>query len=200
METNSELIDGNIIDISGTTLPPLPPLPFTDSITMELMMNKNIYNRYLEKRDNTKYLEIQEKMRKLKKNKEHIRNISNYVLDDLCHDIDNSNVQKYKYGLDIIESFERFIGRCIQHIETKHNETYRHDDNTLFSNFDDECGTGNNDEEEEDDDDEEEEEDVDGDGKGNGKKNSLSPPSKTCIPCIPSISQSFWGANIKKMN
>jgi hypothetical protein len=167
------------------------PLPFTDSITLEFMMNKNIYHRYLEKRDNTKFLEIREKQKKIQKYKNNIRNISNYILDDLCDDIDDSKnqtrSQKYKYGLDIIENFNRFIEKCILHIETKdnHNNYNHEDDNILFSHCDDD---------DDDDDDNNRHYDCD-DIHDMSSPLSLS----SHITSVPYISQSFWGAKIKKI-
>lgn len=128
-----------IIDsVSSITTPvipiiPCPPIskqPSIDQITMELMMNRSHYKKYLAKQDPNKYQENQEYINKIKKYKLKITNIMLELLDDSV----KSNVSE-KYTRDINDTFNVFLKTCVKHFEIYELQS-NFDTDTLFDQLD----------------------------------------------------------------
>jgi hypothetical protein len=96
-----------------------------DKITLELLMNKQQYNKYLAIKDPSKYDEVQQYLSKIKKYKDIILEITEeYVV--------NSNKQNTN---ELDEAFQQYSKSCIRFIEMKNLETdigSGRDDDVLF--------------------------------------------------------------------
>jgi hypothetical protein len=84
-----------------------------DKITLELLMNKQQYNKYLAIKDPSKYDEVQQHLNKIKKYKEIILEITEEYLTN--HTKQNTN--------DLDEAFQNYVKSCIRFIEMKNLET-----------------------------------------------------------------------------
>ena len=114
-----------------------------DKLTMELMMNKAHYQKYLAKTNPDKFIETQEHINKIVKYKHRISNLMNELLDDSC----KSNISA-KYTNDINDSFDQFMRTCMKYFELKELEQNSggggggrpddEDDETLFGGMSDE--------------------------------------------------------------
>ena len=111
-------MDNTVFDLSNnlttqllSTQPPSQQ-PSIDKITMELMMNRSHYKKYLLKQDPAKYQEKQEYIQKIKKYKLKILTMINELLDDSVKlDIPE------KYTRDINDSFNEYLKTCVKHFE-----------------------------------------------------------------------------------
>lgn len=96
-----------------------------DKITLELLMNKQQYNKYLAIKDPSKYDEVQSYLNKIKKYKDIIMEITEeYVV--------NNNKQNTN---ELDEAFQQYSKSCIRFIEMKNLETDNgsgRDDDVLF--------------------------------------------------------------------
>jgi hypothetical protein len=101
--------------------------PAIDKITMELMMNRSHYKKYLLKQDPNKYQEKQEYIQKIKRYKLKILSIMNELLDDSVK-LDISE----KYTRDINDSFNEYLKTCVKHFEICELENHSADTDTLF--------------------------------------------------------------------
>ena len=78
-----------------------------DKLTLELLMNKNTYNRYIEKTDPRKHKEEQEFRRKLKKYKSRIIQMTMKFLDDTDFQVNNElNDMFSEYSKTFVKYFE----------------------------------------------------------------------------------------------
>jgi len=78
-----------------------------DKLTLELLMNKNTYNRYIEKTDPRKHKEEQEFRRKLKKYKSRIIQMTMKFLDDPDFQVNNElNNMFSEYSKTFVKYFE----------------------------------------------------------------------------------------------
>jgi len=78
-----------------------------DKLTLELLMNKNTYNRYIEKTDPRKHKEEQEFRRKLKKYKSRIIQMTMKFLDDPDFQVNNElNDMFSEYSKTFVKYFE----------------------------------------------------------------------------------------------
>ena len=83
-----------------------------DKLTLELLMNKTQYNKYLSIKDPSKYEELQEHQEKVAKYRDIIMQIADGYLDD--HNKQNST--------ELDEAFSNYIKSCIRFIEMKQLE------------------------------------------------------------------------------
>jgi len=103
-----------------------------DKITLELLMNKNHYNRYISKTDPKRHEEYVEHMEKVKKYTEHILNTTRDFLDDPNHQVTT----------EVNEAYENYVRTLICHFDYKRmenlNENHNddNDDDVLFGNMD----------------------------------------------------------------
>jgi len=83
-----------------------------DKITLELLMNKAQYNKYLAIKDPNKYEEVQQHLEKVAKYRDRIMQIT----DQYC---ENQNTQN---SLELDEAFSNYLKSCIRFIEMKELE------------------------------------------------------------------------------
>ena len=113
-------------DQENATVQFSPAQPSIDKITMELMMNRSHYKKYLLKQDPQKFQEVQEYTDKIHKYSDHIESLFTELLIDSM----KINVtEKHTHALN--DSFREFVKSCIQHFELK--ELERTDDPTSSS-------------------------------------------------------------------
>jgi hypothetical protein len=89
-----------------------------DLLTMELMMNKTHYNKYLAKKDPERYKRVQEEIRKIQKYKSAIIDLTTELLDDST----KKNASE-KYTIDINDTFEKYLKTCVQYFEMRELES-----------------------------------------------------------------------------
>lgn len=79
-----------------------------DKLTLELLMNKNTYNRYIEKTDPNKHKEEQEIRRKITKYKSRIIQMTLKYLDDANFQVNNElNNMFSEYSKTFVKYFEK---------------------------------------------------------------------------------------------
>ena len=83
-----------------------------DKITLELLMNKSQYNKYLSIKDPNKFEEVKLHLEKVAKYKDRIMEIT----DQYC---ENQNTQN---SLELDEAFSNYLKSCIRFIEMKELE------------------------------------------------------------------------------
>jgi hypothetical protein len=83
-----------------------------DKITLELLMNKSQYSKYLSVKDPAKYEELQQHLEKVSKYKDQIMEFTH----EYCED---HNTQK---SLELNEAFTNYVKSCIKYIEMKEFE------------------------------------------------------------------------------
>lgn len=83
-----------------------------DKITLELLMNKAQYNKYLAIKDPNKYEEVQQHLEKVAKYRDRIMQIT----DEYC---ENQNTQN---SIELDEAFSNYLKSCIRFIEMKELE------------------------------------------------------------------------------
>jgi len=91
---------------------PLPPNTFVDKLTMEYMMNRTHYKKYLAKTDATKYNQLNDQMLYVREHQDDVQDIVNHLLDDFIR-----HGSFTKYNTTIIASFEEFLQSCMQYIK-----------------------------------------------------------------------------------
>jgi hypothetical protein len=99
-----------------------------DKLTLELLMNKSQYNKYLAIKDPNKYEEVQQHLEKVLKYRDRIMQIT----DQYC---ENQNAQN---SIELDEAFSNYLKSCIRFIEMKELEEepkYEKDiEDTMFVN------------------------------------------------------------------
>jgi hypothetical protein len=101
---------------------------FVDKITMEYMMNRNHYKRYLAKTNTTMYQEVQEKIQNVRTCSDDIKEMVNTLLEDYT-----AHGAFTKYNTDVIQSFEEFMTICMRYIqENPKDESDQEDSDVLF--------------------------------------------------------------------
>jgi len=116
-----------------------------DKMTMELLMNRTKYSKYIAKTDPKKYDDQQKEADKIRKYANRIASLTEELLED---------PHKHMQG-DINESFMNYVKTCIYHFETKDYEqkdmkdSYEHDDedgeDTMFGDNCNDDSNNNND-------------------------------------------------------
>jgi len=108
-----------------------------DNLTLELLINKNRYQKYLSKKDPEKYREYQEYYSKLK-----------LYMDEIIQlTVEMAENPKTNISLDISETFDKYAKSCIKYLEMKEMENKNEknfyksdeteeDDDSLFGNID----------------------------------------------------------------
>jgi len=107
-----------------------------DRLTMELMMNKTHYGKYLAKQDPEKHRKFQENLRKIQKYKDQIIDMTHELLDDST----KQGVPE-KHNTEINTAFQHYLKTCVQYFEIREivdeRETSNIDrENTLFGEMD----------------------------------------------------------------
>jgi hypothetical protein len=86
--------------------------PDINKLTLELLINKNHYNKYLSKNDPTKYKEQQDYFDKIYKYRNKILDLTNDLIQDPKIQINN----------ELNEIFHNYIRTCIRYFEMKEME------------------------------------------------------------------------------
>ena len=98
-----------------------------NKLTLELLINKNQYNKYLSKNDPIQYKKQQEYFDKIYKYRNKILDLTNNLIQD----------PKIQLNNELNEIFHNYIKTCIQYFEMKeleinsekkYNGDYKHDD------------------------------------------------------------------------
>ena len=128
IESASNEVDEALDD--ADPLDPLVPLETTknayvDKITMELLLNKNHYSKYLSKTDPAKYDEYCEFKNKLQKYSDDIIDMTSQLIENPKMTINN----------DISENFDIYIKSVLRYLEMREIEQrdeYVKDDDMMF--------------------------------------------------------------------
>ena len=97
-----------------------------EKITMECMMNKKHYKKYLAKTDISRFQEIQEKMNRLEQVRDEITEMTQELLNDIIKCCGESS----KYNTKIQSTFDAYINACLDYINTTSSDG--EDDDMLF--------------------------------------------------------------------
>jgi hypothetical protein len=102
-----------------------------DKLTLELLINKNQYNKYLSQTNPEKYKQHREHLDKIAKYKGKINSMFSQLME---------NPEK-QITTNINEDFDHFVRTCINHFEmkeldyqTSHEKEVEDDDDTMFGN------------------------------------------------------------------
>jgi hypothetical protein len=108
-----DISSSNVGDSGGSALPSPPKTNyFVDKLTLEYMMNRNHYTKYLAKTNREKYQEVQDKIETIQASQDYIHTIFNDLLTDyLAH----GNYTKYNTSINT--AFDNFLQKCMQYIE-----------------------------------------------------------------------------------
>jgi hypothetical protein len=130
MEENSDNIIENPNTMDGDSEP--AKNEYIDKLTLELLINKTHYNKYLSKSDPKKYDEYKEYKTKLRKYAVDIIDITSQLIED----------PKKMYSNDIEESFNSYVKSIIKYFEIKEiqdantKSEYNNEDEVIFTKFD----------------------------------------------------------------
>ena len=97
-----------------------------EQITMECMMNKKHYKKYLAKTDHFRFQETQEKMNHIQQVRDEISEITNEMLSDIIKCCGKSS----KYNTKIQSTFDDYLNACLDYINTTSNN--EEDEDMLF--------------------------------------------------------------------
>jgi len=108
-----DISSSNVGDSVASALPSPPKTNhFVDKLTLEYMMNRNHYTKYLAKTNREKYQEVQDKIETIQASQDYIHTIFDDLLTDyLAH----GNYTKYNTSLNT--AFDNFLQKCMQYIE-----------------------------------------------------------------------------------
>jgi hypothetical protein len=98
-----------------------------EQITMECMMNKKHYKKYLAKTDISRFQEIQEKMNRLEQVRDEISEMTQELLNDIIKCCGESS----KYNTKIQSTFDAYMNACLDYINTT-TSSDNEDDDMLF--------------------------------------------------------------------
>jgi hypothetical protein len=107
---------------------------FIDKITLEMLMNKNHYNRYISQTDPKKHQEHLDHISKIKKYK-------NWILNTTTEFLDNPD---YQVTTEVNDAFNNYVRTLIRHFDYKKIELegitieQNTDEDMLFGNMEEE--------------------------------------------------------------
>lgn len=116
VESHTTTIEESDTSFISVQVPPNKSA-FVDKITMEYMMNRNHYKKYLAKTNTVLYQEVQEKMKNVRACSDDIKEMVDTLLEDY---VAHGNFTKY--NTDVIQSFEEFMTICMRYIEENPKE------------------------------------------------------------------------------
>jgi hypothetical protein len=121
--TPNHINETNDIDIGQKSV---SSSKFVDNITMEFMMNRQHYKKYLAKTDKSKYEETKKRIQTLQIFQSDIVNMVNELIQDYI-----SCGSFSKYNSEINHTFESFMNSALRHLE-ENPPNVSDDDDTLF--------------------------------------------------------------------
>jgi hypothetical protein len=95
---------------------------FVDKVTLELLMNKNHYNRYLSQSDPKKHQEHLEHLDKIKEYKGWIINMTNDFLNNPNHQVTT----------EVNDAFDSYVRTLVRHFEIKKMENEGHSEGKKY--------------------------------------------------------------------
>ena len=101
---------------------------FVDKVTLELLMNKNHYSRYLSQTDPKKHQEHLNHLEKIRKYRSKIMNVTTDFLNNPEHQITT----------EVNDAFDHYVRTLIHHYECKEMENHEesnHDEDMLFGSM-----------------------------------------------------------------
>ena len=104
-----------------------PSSSIIKQITMECMMNKKHYRKYLAKTDISRLQEIQEKMNCIEKVRDEITEMTQEMLTDIIKCCGESS----KYNTKIQSTFDAYLNACLEYINTT-TTLIEQDEDVLF--------------------------------------------------------------------
>uniref|UniRef100_A0A6C0ICJ2 Uncharacterized protein n=1 Tax=viral metagenome TaxID=1070528 RepID=A0A6C0ICJ2_9ZZZZ len=105
--------NSNVVEDESET----PTNAFVDKLTMEYMMNRTHYKKYLAKTDTNKYQRLNEQLLYIQSHEEDIEEITSNLLQDF---IRHGNFTKYNTIINT--AFEEFLYTCVGYIkDTEYN-------------------------------------------------------------------------------
>lgn len=113
--------------MNDDTTPDIPQITDPiDQITLDFLMNRNHYKRYVAKTDPSRYVENEEHLQKIWKYRTRISEMTDELLKN----------PETMVTLDISQAFDRYVRTLIRYFEMK--ELEKKDVDTLFDEMDDE--------------------------------------------------------------
>jgi hypothetical protein len=103
-----------------------------DKLTLELLMNKRQYRKYVEKHNPEEYTKKQTEYDRFLKYKPRI----SHLINELLNDYSVSGNSEHLGNLDIQDSFQSLLHSCMYFFETRdydNRETHYGEDDTIFS-------------------------------------------------------------------
>jgi hypothetical protein len=103
-----------------------------DKLTLELLMNKRQYRKYVEKHNPEEYTKKQTEYDRFLKYKPRI----SHLIHELLNDYSVSGNSEHLGNLDIQDSFQSLLHSCMYFFETRdydNRETHYGEDDTIFS-------------------------------------------------------------------
>jgi len=98
------------------------PKSYIDKITLELLLNKSAYQKYLSKTDPDKHNEYQEFVKKMREFKSNILEMTENLID--C--------QKNNYTNEVSNAFDNYIRALIKYLEIELSNQQNGDEDVLF--------------------------------------------------------------------
>jgi len=98
---------------------------FIDKVTLELLMNKNHYNRYVSQNDPKKHKEYMDHLSKVKK-------YSNMIINTTTEFLENPNNQ---VTTEVNDAFDVYVRTLIRHFECKNLENMDEKDQDMLFGF-----------------------------------------------------------------
>ena len=120
-EENSILSDESIKESTSASSPPKTN-PYIDKITLELLLNKSAYQKYLSKTDPEKHNEHQEFIKKTKRFRSNILEITENLIDH----------QKHQYTNEVTDAFNTYMHALIKYLEIELSNQQNGDEDVLF--------------------------------------------------------------------
>jgi hypothetical protein len=107
--------------LSEDSLPPKSN-PYIDKITLELLLNKSAYQKYLSKTDPEKHNEYQEFIKKTKRFRSNILEITENLIDH----------EKHQYTNEVTDAFSTYMHALIKYLEIELSNQQNGDEDVLF--------------------------------------------------------------------
>lgn len=98
------------------------PKSYIDKITLELLLNKSAYQKYLSKTNPEKHNEHQEFVKKMRGFKSNILEMTERLID--C--------QKNNYTNEVSDAFDNYMHALIKHLEIELSNQQNGDEDVLF--------------------------------------------------------------------
>ena len=108
--------------------------PYIDKLTLELMMNRSHYKKYLANTDAVRFQETQEKTAKIALARDNIREMTDTLLGEFIR-----HMHSTKYNTEVSDAFENYMNTCLVYLDDYplHDTGYHENDDTSGGDDDD---------------------------------------------------------------